>query len=431
MKLRKVSATLLLSVFIIYVLFCTASALGAGVTDGQRSLVEEPQPTAITEGYILSKNSDYITDDRDFVQGDVLHVWAWSSRIDPYDIRDHYCQISLGDYVHEFYLNYYQNMSQPNSYTGEFNLSRLEMTGEWAVQIYLRTSPPKPVSFDETDVIQVSLPPAPTHELSVSSSPISDVSFTLDGVYRTTPFSGSLEEGSYTVVMPMNVTVDGKLYSFVEWDNGNSSPTRNIDLTDSTAATAYYVTQTPQTQTSTITGKITDNQGNPIISAKITIVETGEYTFTLPEPAGEYKFEELPPDNYTVKVEAAGYVTAQTSVITEPAETYTQNFALTAENDEPEPPPQQPDQIELWQLVAAAVSAVGAAVLFLLWRSRKGFLREIKETDYRNTLEIVRLESRLEELDNLLQKGFVSKEKYEALRKEAEDELARIRKTKS
>lgn len=425
--MRKVSAILLLSVSISYVLFCTAAAFGVSAVDGQ-ALIEEPQPTAITEGYILSKHSDYGTDDWDFVQGDVLYVWAWSSRIDPYDIRDHYCQITLDDYVHEFYLNYDQNMSQPNSFIGTFNLSRLEKTGEWTVQIFLRTAPPKPISFDEIDAIQVSPKPTPTHELSVSSSPISGVTFTLDGANRATPFSGSLEAESYTVVMPLNVTVDGRLYSFVEWGNGDGSPTRSITLIDSTAVTAYYVAQT-QIQTSTITGKITDNKGNSITSAKVTIVETEEYTFTLPEPAGEYKFEELPPGNYTIKVEASGYVVAQTSVVTEPAETAIQNFSLTPENDVPEP--QQPAQVELWQLVVAVLSAVGAVALFLLWRSRKGFLREIKETDYLNTLEIVRLESRLEELDKLRQKGFVSTEKYEELRKETEDELKRIRKTKS
>ena len=229
--------------------------------------------------------------------------------------------------------------------------------------------------------------------------------------------------------MPKNVTVVGKLYSFVEWDNGNSNPARSMYLTDSAAVTAYYVAQT-QTQTSTITGKITDNQGNPVTSAKVTVLETGEYTFTLPEPAGEYKFEGLPPNNYTIKVAASGYVSAQTSVAAEPDETITQNFSLTPENTVPAPP-EQPAQVELWQLVAAALSAVGAIALFLLWRSRKGFLREIKETDYRNTLEIVRLESRLKELDSLLQRGFMSKEKYEILRKETEDELARIQKTKS
>ncbi len=424
-KLRTVSAILLISISIIYVLSCTASAFGLGATRGQ-TLAEEPQMTAITEGYVFSKHSDYGTDDRDYVQGDILYVWAWSSKVNPYNVRDHYCQIRLDEYVHEFYLNYDQNMTQPNSYTGSFNLSRLEKTGEWIVQIFLRTSPPKPITFAETDVIHVSPKAPPTHELSVSSSPISGVTFTLDGANRTTPFSSSLEAGSYTVVMPLNVTVAGKVYSFVEWDNGITSPIRSIDLTKYTAITAYYVTPI-ETETSTITGKITDNQGNPITDAKVTIVETEEVTYTLSEPAGQYKFEDLTPSSYTIKVEASGYIIAQTSVVAEPDETYTQNFSLTPETTVP--PQRIP--IELWQLGAASLAVIGATALLLLWRSRRGFLREIKKNEYKNTLEIVRLEASLKKLDSLLQNGFLSNERYETLRREAEDELARIQSLKS
>lgn len=424
-KLRTVSAIFLISISIIYVLSCTASAFGLGATQGQ-TLAEEPQTTAITEGYILSKHSDYGTDDRDYVQGDILYVWAWSSKVNPYNVRDHYCQIRLDEYVYEFYLNYDQNMTQPNSYTGSFNLSRLEKTGEWTVQIYLRTSPPKPISFDETDVIHVSPKAPPTHELSISSSPISGVTFTLNGANRTTPFSSSLEAGSYTVVMPLNVTIAGKVYSFVEWDNGITSPIRSIDLTKYTAITAYYATPI-ETTNSTITGKITDNQGNAITEAKVTIVETEEVTYTLSEPAGQYTFEDLTPSNYTIKVEASGYITAQTSVVAEPAKTYTQNFLITPKTTVP--PQRIP--IELWQLGAVSLTVIGATALLLLWRSRKSFLKEIKKTEYKNTIEIVRLEASLKKLDNLLQKGFLSKERYETLRREAEDELARIQSLKS
>jgi len=513
LKLRTVSAILLISISIIYVLSCTASAFGRNATQGQK-LAEEPQMTAITEGYVFSKHSDYGTDDRDYVQSDILYVWAWSSRLDPYNVRDHYCQIRLDEYVHEFYLNYDQNMTQPNSYTGYFNLSALEKTGEWTVQIFLRTAPPKPISFDETDVIQVSPKPPPTHELSISSSPISAVTFTLNGTNRTTPFSSSLEEGSYTVVMPLNVTVAGKVHSFVEWDNGITSPIRSIDLTKSTAITAYYVAPiepststitgkvtdnqgipitnakvtivemeeymytlsepagqytfedltpsrytikveasgyntaqtsvvlepdetysqnfslTPETienVTSTITGKVTDNEGNPITDAKVTIVETEEVTYTLSEPAGQYAFEDLTPGNYTIKVEASGYIIAQTSVVVESAETYTQNFSLTPETTVP--PQRFP--IEIWQLGVGSLIIIGATALLLLWRSRRHFLKEIKKTEYKNTLEIVRLEANLKKLDNLLQQGFLSKERYETVRRKIEDELARIRNLRS
>ncbi len=419
-----ISAIFLISISVVYALSCTASAFGLGASQGQ-TLAIEPQATATTEGYVLSKHSDYGTDDRDYVQGDILYVWAWSSRLSP-KLKDHYCQLTLNGYEPIFYLNYDQNMSQPNSYTGSFNLSWLEKTGEWTVQIFLRTMPPKPYTFKPSDMVHVSPKAPPTHELSVSSSPISGVTFTLDGANRTTPFSSSLEAGSYTVAMPLNVTINEKAYSFAEWENGITSPIRSIYLTESTAVTAYYATPI-ETTNSTITGKITDNQGNPITEAKVTIVETEEYTYTLSEPAGQYTFEDIPPSRYTIKVEASGYTIAQTSVVAEPAKTCTQNFSLTPKNDVPP----QSIPVELWSLGAVSLTVIGATAVLLLWRSRKGFLIEIKETDYRNTLEIVRLETSLKELDDLLQKGFVSKEKYTTLRGEAEDELTRIRRQKS
>jgi len=424
-KLRTISAIFLISISVVYALSCTAPAFGLDATQGQ-TLAMEPQTTAITEGYVFSKHSDYGSDDRDYMQGDILYVWAWSSKVNPNNVRDHYCQIRLDEYVHEFYLNYDQNRSQPNSYTGSFNLSRLEKTGDWTVQIFLKTNPPKPYKFEPNDGIDVSPKAPPTHEMNVSSLPVSDVTFTLDGTNRTTPFSSSLEAESYTIAMPLNVTVNGKAYSFVEWDNGITSPIRNIYLTESTAVTAYYATSI-ETTNSTITGKITDNQGNPIIDAKVTIVETEKYTYTLSEPAGQYRFDDLLPSRYTIKVEASGYNITQTSVVAEPAKTCTQNFSLTPKDNIPA----QSSSVELWWLGAVSLTVIGATALLLLWRSRKGFLREIKETDYRNTLEIVRLETSLKELDNLLQKGFVSKERYDTLRGEAEDELTRIKRQKS
>ena len=379
--------------------------------------------TEITEGYVLSKHSDYRTDDRDYLQGDMLYVWAWSSRVNPYDVVEHYCQLKLDEYVHKFYLNYDQNMTPQYSYTGSFNLSRLEKTGGWDVQIFLRTTPPKPVIFSIEDVIHVSAAP-PTHRLSISSSPISGVVFTLNGVNRTTPFSSVLDEGSYTVVMPLTMSADGKAYNFVDWDDGTTNPIRSIDLTKDTAITAHYA---PLTETSTIAGKVTDNQGNPIIGARVTIVETEEYANTLAEPAGHYEFVGLSPGRYTIKVEASGYRLAQTSVVAEPPGTYTPDFFLAPIANVP--PPLIP--IELWQVAIGSLTVFGATGYVLLWRRRRRFRREIKETEYKTSLEGVRLEAMLQELDNLLQKGLISRERYETMRGEMEDELTRIRSLKS
>lgn len=300
-------------------------------------LAEVPQITEITEGYVLSKHSDYRTDDRDYVRGDVLYVWAWSSRVNPYDVEKHYCQLTSNEYLHEFWLNYDKNMTPQYSYTGSFNLSRLEKTGDWNVQIFLKTKSPKPIIFSPPNVV-----------IRVS-------------------------------------------------------------------------------ETSTIAGKVTDNQGNPIVGARVTILETEEYTNTLAEPAGHYEFVGLSPSRYTIKVEASGYRLAQTSVVAEPAGTYTQDFSLTPISNVL--PPFIPT--ELWQVAIGSLTVFGATACVLLWRRRRRFRREIKETEYRTTLEDVRLEVMLQELDNLLQKGLLSRERYETMRGEMEDELTRIRSLKS
>ena len=340
--LRTVSAIFLLSIFIVSAMLCTAPAFGLSATQGQ-TLAEVPQMPEITEGYVLSKHSDYRTDDRDYVRGDMLYVWAWSSRVNPYDVEKHYCQLKLDEYVHEFFLNYDQNMTLQYSYTGSFNLSRLEKTGDWDVQTFLKTKPPKPITFNPpNDMIHVSAEAPLTHKLSIPSSPISEVPFTLNGMNRTTPFSSVLDEGSYTIVMPLTVTVDAKVYNFVDWDDGTTSPIRSMDLTKDTAITAYYTPSTP-----------------------------------IPSV----------------------------------------------------PPPLIPT--ELWQMAIGSLTVFGATAYVLLWRRQRHVRREIKEMEYRTTIEGVRLEAMLQELDNLLQKGLISRERYETMREEIEDELTRIRSLKS
>lgn len=402
----------------------SAPTFGQHVTQNQ-ALTNELQVSTISEGYILSPDSGYRTDDRNFLENETLHIWVWSSKLDAFNIDDHYCQLTLDNYVHEFYLNYNQNMSQPNSFTGSFELSRLEKTGEWAVQIYLRTSPPKPETFEENDVIYVSEQGPQTHGLTVSSWPISDVSFSLNGSSLATQFSSSLEQARYTITMPPKVTVNGKTYDFVEWENESPLHTRTINLTSDKIVTAYFVAQT-ETFTSTITGIVTDNLGNPIPSAKVTIVETNNFTFTVSEPAGQYLFENLSEGTYTLKVEAEGYNTTLTAIAVEPNKDHTQNFALTTASID-----DQDEETDALQIALVILALIGTSVLALLWRSRKRVMKKIKKTEYKKTLEKVRLKTSLEELDILHEKGLLSNKDYEAMQKQLKTELDKMLETKS
>jgi len=79
-----------------------------------------------------------------------------------------------------------------------------------------------------------------THVLSVSSSPITDISFTVDGVSHSTPWSSSLTEGSHTIVMPSSVTDAGATYKFKNWEDSSTTRTRAIYLVENKPITAYY-----------------------------------------------------------------------------------------------------------------------------------------------------------------------------------------------
>lgn len=77
------------------------------------------------------------------------------------------------------------------------------------------------------------------------------------------------------------------------------------------------------------------------------------------------------------------------------------------------------------------LTLLGVTAYILMRRRRRHIREEIKETEYRITLEEARLEAMLQELYNLLGKGVLSMERYEAIRREIEDELTKIRGLKS
>jgi len=94
----------------------------------------------------------------------------------------------------------------------------------------------------------VGAPPVPTYTLRIYSSPFSGLSFTLESQSHSTPYSTSLETGNYTVNVPEKVTVDGKPYKFVQWEDGVTSTSRTISLTSDTTLTVQYKEAPPPEQ---------------------------------------------------------------------------------------------------------------------------------------------------------------------------------------
>jgi len=90
--------------------------------------------------------------------------------------------------------------------------------------------------------VKTKQPPIPTHSLDILSSPISQVSFTINGTTKETPYSAILNEGAYMIIFPHDWTdiATGTQYSFIHWSDGVTNPTRIVSLTSNMTLIAYY-----------------------------------------------------------------------------------------------------------------------------------------------------------------------------------------------
>jgi len=57
---------------------------------------------------------------------------------------------------------------------------------------------------------------------------------------HSTPFSQALEEGSYLITVPETVEIEGKTYRFKQWEDGSTSTSRQVNLTEDISIIAYY-----------------------------------------------------------------------------------------------------------------------------------------------------------------------------------------------
>jgi len=82
------------------------------------------------------------------------------------------------------------------------------------------------------------LPPR-SYTLSVESTPI-EVPFTMDGEDAETPYTGTFTAGEYTLSAPETVTVGDAEYSFQWWADGETEPTRTLELDADTELSVIY-----------------------------------------------------------------------------------------------------------------------------------------------------------------------------------------------
>lgn len=88
-------------------------------------------------------------------------------------------------------------------------------------------------------------PPPLQHNLNVDTLPSGYISFIIDGVEHTTPFSGQLDEGYHTISMPNIISIGTDEYIFNRWEDGTLGRSRTIFIDSNITMIAIYEPYVP------------------------------------------------------------------------------------------------------------------------------------------------------------------------------------------
>lgn len=112
-----------------------------------------------------------------------------------------------------------------------------------------------------------------------------------------TPFTESLEEGTYRITMPSNVLVVEQTYNFQQWEDGSTNPIRTVNIvTDITISANYEIVIPPPEKSYIQIHAFLDSEE---VIADGLIIETG-YAFQTPMTI------EVTPASYTIKLTYLG-----------------------------------------------------------------------------------------------------------------------------
>lgn len=114
--------------------------------------------------------------------------------------------------------------------------------------------------FADTELYLNPIVSPSAHALIVTTTPLTGVSVTMDGVAASTPTAPTtLTEGNHVVAAPLTVQVGTDYYDFQKWEDGTTNPTRTVNLLSDKTLTATYLlryvppppppTPTPEPQT--------------------------------------------------------------------------------------------------------------------------------------------------------------------------------------
>jgi len=89
------------------------------------------------------------------------------------------------------------------------------------------------------------LPSPPISHMLTVNSTLQNTPFLINGIQKTTFYSESLTEGSYTIDPPSNIQVGPDTYNFKEWEDLSTNPLRTFSLTSAMDLFMTYELQPP------------------------------------------------------------------------------------------------------------------------------------------------------------------------------------------
>jgi hypothetical protein len=124
-----------------------------------------------------------------------------------------------------------------------------------------------------------------TYELTVNSSPVSGLAYTVDSTPAVTGTPITLDSGSHTITMPSTITVGADTYDFAHWEDSSTNPVRIISLYSNTVLTATY--ELPTTYELTVnsipvSGISYTVDSLPAVTGTPITLDSGSHTITMP-----------------------------------------------------------------------------------------------------------------------------------------------------
>jgi PKD repeat protein len=120
----------------VYTVALTATNANGSDVETKVGYITVNEPGGFTgQGFILSKNADFSTDDRSFSSSDTIYMLVWSDQLNSSDMRQNWWQLKKRkDTVRQNFTN-----NGDGSFTASFDLANLPNSAtSWAFKANLR-----------------------------------------------------------------------------------------------------------------------------------------------------------------------------------------------------------------------------------------------------------------------------------------------------